>query len=81
MAAVIIPLYVVDPGGWVLLSNDEARAPAMARDIVAHGHWIAPTIAGTPMLNKPPLHAWLIALASRPGGEVTPRTAAIPSII
>ena len=81
MAAVIVPLYVLDPGGWVLLTNDEARFPAMARDIVARGHWLAPAIAGTPMLNKPPLHAWLIALASLPGGEVTPRTAAIPSMI
>jgi 4-amino-4-deoxy-L-arabinose transferase-like glycosyltransferase len=33
------------------------------------------------MLNKPPLHAWLIALASLPGGEVTRRTAALPSAV
>ena len=81
MAAVIVPLYVLDLGGWILLTNDEARFPAMARDIVARGHWLAPAIAGAPMLNKPPLHAWLIALASLPGGAVTPRTAAIPSMI
>ena len=81
MAAVIIPLYVLDPGGWVLLTNDEARSPVMARDIVSRGHWLAPTIAGRPRLNKPPLHAWLIALVSLPGGEVTPRTAALPSMI
>ena len=81
MAAVIVPLYALDLGGWVFLTNDEARFPAMARDIVAHGHWLAPAIAGTPMLNKPPLHAWLIALASLPGGAVTPRTAALPSVV
>src|SRR5262249_53991256 len=46
MAAVIVPLYVLDLGGWVLLTNDEARFPAMARDIVARGHWLAPAIAG-----------------------------------
>jgi 4-amino-4-deoxy-L-arabinose transferase-like glycosyltransferase len=81
MSAVIVPLYALDLGGWVFLTNDEARFPAMARDIVAHGHWLTPAIAGTPMLNKPPLHAWLIALASLPGGAVTPRTAALPSVL
>jgi 4-amino-4-deoxy-L-arabinose transferase-like glycosyltransferase len=80
IAAVIVALYAADLGGWMLLTNDEARFPAMARDIVARGNWLAPEIAGTPMLNKPPLHAWLIALASLPGGEVTPRTAALPSV-
>src|SRR5262249_17920072 len=64
-----------------LLTNDEARFPAMARDIVTRGHWLAPAIAGAPMLNKPPLHAWLIALVSLPGGQVTPRTAALPSVV
>ena len=81
LAAVIVPLYALDLGGWVFLTNDEARFPAMARDIVAHGHWLAPAIAGTPMLNKPPLHAWLIALASLPQAAVTPRTAALPSAV
>jgi 4-amino-4-deoxy-L-arabinose transferase-like glycosyltransferase len=81
MAAVIVPLYVLDLGSWVFLTNDEARFPAMARDIVAHGHWLAPAIAGTPMLNKPPLHAWLIALLSLPGDAVTPRTAALASVV
>jgi 4-amino-4-deoxy-L-arabinose transferase-like glycosyltransferase len=81
LAAVIVPLYALDLGGWVFLTNDEARFPAMARDIVDHGHWLAPAIAGTPMLNKPPLHAWLIALASLPRGAVTPRTAALPSVV
>jgi 4-amino-4-deoxy-L-arabinose transferase-like glycosyltransferase len=81
LALVLLPLYAVDLGGWTFLTNDEARFPAMARDIVTHGHWLAPSIAGTPMLNKPPLHAWLIALASLPGGAVTPRTAALPSVV
>jgi hypothetical protein len=29
MAAAIIPLGVLDPGGWALLSNNEARAPVL----------------------------------------------------
>ncbi len=81
LAVVILPLYVADLGGWIFLTNDEARFPVMARDIVARGHWLTPEIAGTPMLNKPPLHAWFIALASLPGSAVTPRTAALPSVV
>lgn len=81
LAAVVVLLYVLDLGRWTLLTNDEARFPAMARDIVARGHWLAPAIAGTPMLNKPPLHAWLIALVSLPGGAVTPLTSALPSVV
>ena len=38
LALVLLPLYAVDLGGWTFLTNDEARFPAMARDIVAHGH-------------------------------------------
>ena len=81
LAAVVVLLYLLDLGRWTLLTNDEARFPAMARDIVARGHWLAPAIAGTPMLNKPPLHAWLIALVSLPGGAVTPLTSALPSVV
>ena len=33
------------------------------------------------MLYKPPLHAWLIALAALPTGAVTQRTAALPSLL
>ena len=81
LIAIAVVLLGFDLGGWVLESNDEARFPMMARDVLVHGHWLAPEIAGTPMLNKPPLHAWLIALASLGGGEVTPRTAALPSML
>lgn len=81
LAVVILSLYLLDLGGWIFLTNDEARFPVMARDILTSGHWLVPEIAGTPMLNKPPLHAWLIALASLPVGAVTARTAALPSVI
>jgi 4-amino-4-deoxy-L-arabinose transferase-like glycosyltransferase len=81
LAAAVLPLYAFDLGGWVLVTNDEARFPVMARDILASGHWLLPEIAATPMLNKPPLYAWLIALVSLPGGAVTARTAALPSVL
>jgi len=39
-----------------------------------------PRLDGVPHLNKPPLHAWLIALASWPMGAVTQWTASVPSV-
>jgi 4-amino-4-deoxy-L-arabinose transferase-like glycosyltransferase len=72
-------LFFFDAGARVLATNDEARFPVMARDILASGRWLLPEVGGAPMLNKPPLHAWLIALGSWPVGAVTQRTAALPS--
>src|SRR2546425_6029743 len=70
-----------DLGGRVLATNDEARFPMMARDIVSNGHWLLLEISGVPMLNKPPLHAWLIALVAWPTGVVSQWTAALPSFL
>ena len=74
-------LLFFDFGAHVLSTNDETRFPLMARDILARGHWLLPEVNGAPMLNKPPLHAWLIALAAWPTGAVTQRTAALPSLL
>jgi len=74
-------LLFSDFGAHVLSTNDETRFPLMARDILARGDWLFPEINGAPMLNKPPLHAWLIALAAWPTGAVTQRTAALPSLL
>src|SRR5438128_4987599 len=74
-------LFGFDLGGRVLATNDEARFPMMARDIVSNGHWLLPEISGVPMLNKPPLHAWLIALGAWPTGAVSQRTAVVPSFL
>jgi len=81
LMAVSAALLFFDFGAHVLATNDEARFPMMARDILARGHWLLPEINGAPMLNKPPLHAWLIALVAWPTGAVTQRTAALPSLL
>lgn len=81
LVAVSGALLFFDFGAHVLVTNDEARFPMMARDILVREHWLLPEINGAPMLNKPPLHAWLIALAAWPTGAVTQRTAALPSLL
>ena len=76
-----IPLLFFDFGRRFLATNDETRFPLLARDILAHGHWLLPQLNGVPHLNKPPLYAWLIALASWPAGAVTQRNAAVVSLV
>ena len=81
LLAVSAALLFFDFGARVFTTNDETRFPLMARDIIRHGHWLLPEIDGTPMLNKPPLHAWLIAIAAWPTGLVSPRMAQLPSLL
>jgi 4-amino-4-deoxy-L-arabinose transferase-like glycosyltransferase len=81
LIAVSAVLLFFDFGARVYTTNDETRFPLMARDILRHGHWLQPEINGAPMLNKPPLHAWLIAIAAWPVGAVTPRAAQLPSLL
>lgn len=83
--ALILPASVVllffDFGSRFLATNDETRFPLLARDILAHGTWLLPRLNGSPHLNKPPLYAWLVALASWPLGSVTQWSAALPSLL
>jgi 4-amino-4-deoxy-L-arabinose transferase-like glycosyltransferase len=71
----------VDLGRRILTTNDEARFPLLAQDILTRGDWFFPVLNGTVYHNKPILLAWLIALASWPLGYVTQFTAVIPSAV
>jgi 4-amino-4-deoxy-L-arabinose transferase-like glycosyltransferase/protein-S-isoprenylcysteine O-methyltransferase Ste14 len=77
LAAVL--LVSTDLGARVLATNDDARFPLLGEDILRQGHWLRPELNGVVYYNKPPLLAWLIALASWSIGHVTPLTAALPS--
>jgi 4-amino-4-deoxy-L-arabinose transferase-like glycosyltransferase len=69
-------------GSRLLLTNDDTRFPVLARDALVNGHWLVPALPdGTLHLVKPPLAAWLIALASWPTGHVSVRTAVLPSLL
>lgn len=71
----------VDLGRRILTTNDEARFPLLAQDILTRGDWVFPTLNGTVYHNKPILLAWLIALVSWPLGHVSQFTAVIPSAL
>ena len=72
-------LLGVELGARVFTSNDEARFPLLAQDILTRGDWLWPQLNGVGYFNKPPLLAWLIALVSWPAGHVTQLTAVLPS--
>ena len=72
-------LLGVELGARVFTSNDEARFPLLAQDILTRGDWLWPRLNGVGYFNKPPLLAWLIALVSWPAGHVTQLTAVLPS--
>lgn len=74
-------LLFFDLGSRIFTTNDEARFPLLARDIITEGHWLLPRLNGTPHFDKPPLHAWLIALVSWPSGAVSQAGAVVPSLL
>lgn len=63
------------------LRVEEGRRAWTARAMLETGDWTVPRIWGRPYLSKPPLHPWSIAALSLPGGEVTPRTTRLPSVL
>ena len=68
-------------GSRLLITNDDTRFPVLARDALTNGHWLIPAMPdGRPHIVKPPLAAWLIALASWPEGHVSARAAVLPSL-
>ncbi|MBE7560917.1 glycosyltransferase family 39 protein [bacterium] len=51
-------LYLPGLGQSDLLSTNEANRALAAREMLARGDWVVPTLAGEPYLNKPPLYYW-----------------------
>jgi 4-amino-4-deoxy-L-arabinose transferase-like glycosyltransferase len=81
IVAAAVALVATDLGARTLATNDEARFPLLAQDMLARNDWLHPMVNGSPYYNKPPLQAWLIAAASWPGGSVTPLSAVLPSAL
>jgi len=69
----------VELGRRIFANNDDARFAVLAQDVLSQGLRFFPELNGAPYYNKPALLAWLIALVSWPGGDVTQLTAALPS--
>jgi 4-amino-4-deoxy-L-arabinose transferase-like glycosyltransferase len=76
---------------WVLLTlwvrpwtgdlrSDPLTYACIAKDMAANHNWFAPTLQGSPYLNKPPLYFWLVAASFKIFG-VSTFAAKIPSLV
>ena len=78
-AAAIV--YSLPLGARNLWNQDEARMALIAEDSLRRGFRLPARVRDEPYLNKPPLFFWSVALAGRPAGHVSERTASIPSVV
>jgi 4-amino-4-deoxy-L-arabinose transferase-like glycosyltransferase len=74
-------ILLINPGGWDLWNPDEPRYAEVAREMVKTGNYLVPHINGEIYPDKPPLFFWIIALCSKPFGDVSAATARFPSAL
>jgi 4-amino-4-deoxy-L-arabinose transferase-like glycosyltransferase len=63
------------------LRLEEGRRATVAREMLASGDFIRPTLYGDTYLHKPPLHPWLVAATGLAIGEVNPLAARLSSAL
>ncbi|HUJ95387.1 MAG TPA: glycosyltransferase family 39 protein [Terriglobales bacterium] len=71
-------LYFFGLASFGLIGADEPRYAQVAREMLARGDWITPTLGGIPWLEKPPLYYWQAIAAYRVFG-VSDWSARLPS--
>ena len=74
-------IMLVNLSGWDLTYPDETRYAQIAREMIETGQYIIPHLNAEIYPDKPPLLFWLIALASKPFGDVTTFAARLPSAL
>ena len=62
-------------------SGEETRRAQVAREMAYWGDWIVPRQQGEPLLSRPPLHNWAIALAARLSGQFDETSTREPSAL
>ena len=68
--------------GLVEMHREEGRRAIPAREMIASGDWVLPTIWGEPYLNKPPLYTWSVAaIAKMRDGRVDEIAVRLPSVL
>src|SRR3954447_8329434 len=63
------------------LRLEEGRRATVAREMLASGDFVRPTLYGDTYLHKPPLFPWLVAAAGAILGGVSPLAARLPSAL
>ncbi len=64
-------LFFFRMGARDLWTPDEPRYAQVAREMLETGEWLVPHLNGIVYTEKPPLYFWLIALASKPFGDLS----------
>ncbi len=63
-------------------TSREVRTVICAREMIASGNYLIPTLSGEPRFRKPPLPYWLISLTTQlNNGRITNTSSRIPSVI
>jgi 4-amino-4-deoxy-L-arabinose transferase-like glycosyltransferase len=63
------------------LRLEEGRRATVAREMLASGDFVRPTLYGDTYLHKPPLFPWLVAVFGWLLGELNPLAARLPSAL
>jgi 4-amino-4-deoxy-L-arabinose transferase-like glycosyltransferase len=79
LAAVMLAFSGLGQG--ILRHGDEARFALAGRELLRGGPWLVPTTLGEPLVIKPPLFIWLVALAGRARGQVDELAARLPGAL
>jgi 4-amino-4-deoxy-L-arabinose transferase-like glycosyltransferase len=67
--------------GLRTLRLEEGRRATPAREMIASGDFVRPTLYGDTYLNKPPLYFWLVAATASLLGEVDPLATRLPAVL
>lgn len=79
IAVVIFVIALTGPPN--LLHQNERRVAAYVSDIIHNGNWICQRDASGDITSKPPMFAWLSALASLAAGEINRLTLYFPGAL
>ena len=75
-ACAVLPNLTLHSFVW-----EEGTNAEIARDVLAHGHFLVPIVYGIPWLEKPSLLPWLIAGVAAVSGQVNEWSARLPAMI
>lgn len=67
--------------GDLTIRGEESRWAQVAREMMQTGDWIVPRQQGVPLLSRPPMQSWLIALASMFRGQMDTVAVRLPALL
>lgn len=74
-------MFLIGLGGGRVLTYHEVLFAQPAKEMLASGNWLVPTIAGVPSTHKPPLTHWSIAAAMAVFGSQSEWVARLPAVV